>query len=112
MIISGFQCVPLMSKRYEQHPDFKDVTVIGVTAFDNWGESWSFALVVPQTPSDADQRRYREWCNAAPCQDTKGLFGRRVAPIDFRATPWVKVVKKDLRRGPWKDGRGRPNRAL
>lgn len=101
MIISGgFNVFPSdVETIVGQHPDVKDVTVIGVP-HDKWGES-CLALVVPQASSVADPEAIREWCNARLAK-TQRLIGVELRD-DFPRNALGKVVKKDLRAPYWKD---------
>ena len=101
MIISGgFNVFPSdVEAIVGQHPDVKDVTVIGVP-HDKWGES-CLALVVPQKSSVADSEAIREWCNARLAK-TQKLIGVELRD-DFPRNALGKVVKKDLRAPYWKD---------
>jgi acyl-CoA synthetase (AMP-forming)/AMP-acid ligase II len=100
MIISGgFNVFPSdVETIVGQHPDVKDVTVIGVP-HDKWGES-CLALVVPRASSGADPEAIREWCNARLAK-TQRLIGVELRD-DFPRNALGKVVKKDLRAPYWK----------
>lgn len=100
MIISGgFNVFPTdVEAIVGQHPDVRDVTVIGVP-HEKWGES-CLALVVPKTDA-ADPEAIRSWCNGRLAK-TQRLINVELRE-DFPRNALGKVVKKDLRAPYWKD---------
>ena len=104
MIISGgFNVFPSdVETIVGQHPDVKDVTVIGVP-HRKWGES-CLALVIPANAGSADVDAILEWCNARLAK-TQRLVGVELRD-EFPRNALGKVIKKDLR-APYWDGRER-----
>ncbi|TMV13673.1 class I adenylate-forming enzyme family protein [Arenibacterium halophilum] len=101
MIISGgFNVFPSdVETIVGQHPDVKDVTVIGVP-HRKWGES-CLALVIPANAESADVDAILEWCNARLAK-TQRLVGVELRD-EFPRNALGKVIKKDLR-APYWDG--------
>ncbi|APE42392.1 hypothetical protein BOO69_02405 [Sulfitobacter alexandrii] len=98
MIISGgFNVFPSdVEAIVGQHPEVKDVTVIGVP-HDKWGES-CLALVIPHD-ANADSDAILAWCNERLAK-TQRLVGVELRE-DFPRNALGKVIKKELRAPYW-----------